>query len=374
MNGKPIELHRRTFLTASLGAGLLCLPTHGRADTLTAADISVYQTAATKVLSLQSVFLIAITKTGNRLVAVGEHGVVVYSDDEGVSWTQAAVPVDVTLTCVAFATASMGWAAGHYGVVLATVDGGKTWHIQLNGLQVNQLALAAAQAAAANPPATANPSPALALALKRATLFEANGPDKPFLCIVVLSPEKLIVLGAYRMAMMTTDGGKTWSDWSLHIYDRLSHDLYGATMIGQDIYIACETGLVFCSTDGGNSFPQVAKPAAVTLFGVIGAADGSIIVYGVAGNCFRSTDKGSSWALIDLGTQDDLVASRALNSGAILIASEAGGLFVSQDNGASFTAAPNFPRMSVADFQPVSADHSLIVVGAAGSTQVPLAI
>ena len=372
MRCKPIELHRRTLLTASLGAGLLGLPVPGQAETLTAADISVFQTAAVKVASLQSVFLIAITKTGNRLVAVGEHGVVVYSDDQGVSWTQAAVPVDVTLTCVAFATDLVGWAAGHYGVILGTVDGGKTWHVQLNGLQVNQLALAEAQAAAANPPA-ANPSPALALALKRASFFATLGPDKPFLCMVVLGPQKLLVLGAYRMAMMTTDGGKTWSDWSLHIYDRLSHDLYGVTTVGQDIYIACETGLVFCSTDGGNSFPQVTSPAAVTLFGVIGGADGSVIVYGVAGHCYRSTDKGASWTAVNLGTQDDLVAARALSAEAILIASEAGGLFVSRDNGASFTAVPNFPRMSVADFQPVS-DRSLIVVGAAGSTQVPLAI
>jgi photosystem II stability/assembly factor-like uncharacterized protein len=372
MNCKPIELHRRTFLTASLGAGLLGLPALGQADTLTAADISVFQTAAVKVASLHSVFLIAITKAGNRLVAVGEHGVVVYSDDAGVSWTQAAVPVDVTLTCVAFATDLLGWAAGHYGVILGTVDGGKTWHVQLNGLQVNQLALADAQAVAANPPSTSNPSPALALALKRASFFESLGPDKPFLCIVVLGPQKLLVLGAYSMAMMTTDGGKTWADWSLHIYDRLSHDLYGVTMIGQDIYIACETGLVFCSTDGGDSFPQVASPASATLFGVIGAADGSVIVYGVAGHCYRSTDKGASWTAIDLGTQDDLVASRALSAEAILIASETGGLFVSRDNGASFSAVPNFPRMSVADFQPVS-DRSLIVVGAAGSTLVPLA-
>jgi photosystem II stability/assembly factor-like uncharacterized protein len=373
MNRKPIELHRRTFLTASLGAGLLGLPAPGQADTLTAADISVFQTPAVKVASLHSVFLIAITRTGTRLVAVGEHGVVVYSDDAGVSWTQAAVPVDVTLTCVAFATDLVGWAAGHYGVILGTVDGGKTWHVQLNGLQVNQLALADAQAVAANPPA-ANPSPALTLALKRASFFDTLGPDKPFLCMVVLGPQKLLVLGAYRMAMMTTDGGKTWADWSLHMYDRLSHDLYGVSVIGQDIYIACETGLVFRSTDGGEIFPQVASPANATLFGVIGGADGSVIVYGVAGNCYRSTDQGRSWTAVTLGTQDDLVAARALSAGAILMASEAGGLFVSRDNGASFTAVPGFPHMSVADFQPVSSDRSLIVVGAAGSTQVPLAI
>ena len=42
--------------------------------------------------------LMGIARAGNRLVAVGEHGVVALSDDNGLSWRHAAeVPVDARL-------------------------------------------------------------------------------------------------------------------------------------------------------------------------------------------------------------------------------------------------------------------------------------
>ena len=46
--------------------------------------------------------LLDITRVGNRLVAVGAHGHVVYSDDSGQSWIQAKTPSSVTLTSVYF--------------------------------------------------------------------------------------------------------------------------------------------------------------------------------------------------------------------------------------------------------------------------------
>lgn len=307
------------------------------------------------------VFLTGITTAGRRLIGVGEHGVILYSDNGGDNWIQAQVPVDATLTSIAFATPEIGWAAGHYGVVLKTTDGGQSWRMQMNGLRVNGLAAAAAAAAAAAPP-PANASPAIALATKRAALFTADGPDKPFLSLLVLGPEDVMAFGAYRMAIRTNDGGKTWTDMSLAIYDRLSHDLYDCALVGQDIYLACETGLVFRSTDNGTTFPQVTPPVPATLFGVMGAADGSVIVYGVAGNCLRSTDHGNSWVPVALNTQDNLVASRRLPSGGILLAGESGELYKSSDNGASFTAARNMPQIMISDFE-ISQDSRIIFAG-----------
>src|SRR5690554_5819590 len=58
------------------------------------------------------------TRAGDRIVAVGERGHVIYSDDEGQTWTQAQVPVSVTLNAVDFGSDSSGWVVGHSGVVL----------------------------------------------------------------------------------------------------------------------------------------------------------------------------------------------------------------------------------------------------------------
>jgi len=121
---RQMNLHRRGLLSgaASLVIAGFSLPFRAIAA-LT--GIPALDTPAIMVKAPTKVLLVAITRApDNRLVAVGEHGVAIYSDDNGTSWTQASVPVNVTLTCVSFATAKIGWAAGHYGVVLNTQDGG----------------------------------------------------------------------------------------------------------------------------------------------------------------------------------------------------------------------------------------------------------
>lgn len=69
------------------------------------------------------------------LVAVGEFGLIVRSDDQGASWVQSPSPTSVMLTAVSFADDPNGWAMGHDGVILATSDCGASWAMQFNGKQ-----------------------------------------------------------------------------------------------------------------------------------------------------------------------------------------------------------------------------------------------
>jgi len=341
------------------------LPERAFASHLT--GVYVLDTPAITVRQPAKVVLEAVTRTADGLVAVGEHGVIIHSEDNGTTWRQSSVPVDVTLTCIAFATPRIGWCAGHFGAILHTADGGLTWQTQLNGITANQLTLAAAQAAQTDH-AT---SPGAPYAIRRANVFMRGGPNKPFLSIIVISPRKAIVFGAFRMTMMTNDGGETWSDLSLSIGDRLSHNLYAAVTTGADIYVAGEAGEVFRSSDGGNTFPAVTSPAPVTFFGALAAKDGGVLVFGVAGNLFRSKDHGSTWQNINLNTQDDLTAGLVLNSGNIIVATEAGLLQVSKDNGASFTAVHGGPPMAIFDIAE-SADGHIIFVGDSGAVKISL--
>ena len=57
--------------------------------------------------------LLAVAPAGPRLVAVGDYGVILLSDDAGATWRQAAaVATRNMLTAVAFADAKRGWAVG----------------------------------------------------------------------------------------------------------------------------------------------------------------------------------------------------------------------------------------------------------------------
>jgi photosystem II stability/assembly factor-like uncharacterized protein len=61
---------------------------------------------------------------------VGEFGIVMASDDGGQSWHQQPSAVDTTLFGVHFADTRRGWAVGSDAVIARTEDGGATWRTQ----------------------------------------------------------------------------------------------------------------------------------------------------------------------------------------------------------------------------------------------------
>ncbi|MEE4192756.1 MAG: YCF48-related protein, partial [Halieaceae bacterium] len=82
--------------------------------------------------------LLDMTQAGARLLAVGERGLIVYSDDQGRSWQQARVPVSETITAISFPTDDHGWAVGHGGVILHSGDAGESWQLQFDGNDANR--------------------------------------------------------------------------------------------------------------------------------------------------------------------------------------------------------------------------------------------
>src|SRR5262245_35272257 len=106
----------------ALGGGAFAQSTP-EVDTNDAAN----EAALIKPLASSSL-LLDLAAAGKRLVAVGERGHVLLSDDEGATWRQAkSVPTRTMLTAVYFADDEYGWAVGHDETILNTVDGGETW-------------------------------------------------------------------------------------------------------------------------------------------------------------------------------------------------------------------------------------------------------
>ena len=83
--------------------------------------------AAKSVLASQSL-INAMDKIDNRIYAVGEHGLILYSDDFGDSWVQAeSVPYSSTLTDISCSSKKSCWVTGHDATILHSNDYGKTW-------------------------------------------------------------------------------------------------------------------------------------------------------------------------------------------------------------------------------------------------------
>src|SRR5471032_3129385 len=122
-----MNMIKSMLILASLYAVLAAHPGFAQSASAPAATLLAIRAAHVWDDPAHSLLLDA-TYAGSRIVTVGEHGIVLLSDDDGATYRQAsAVPASATLTAVHFANARDGWAVGHWGEILATTDGGEHW-------------------------------------------------------------------------------------------------------------------------------------------------------------------------------------------------------------------------------------------------------
>ena len=276
-----------------------------------AAQSALDRPAAT-VRSPERSVLLGAALAGNRIVAVGERGVVVLSDDGGRQWTQAPLATSVTLTAVRFVDAKRGWVIGHGSIVLATQDGGSRWTRQLDGRRAAQIVLEAARASGD------------AKRIAEAERLVADGPDKPLLDLVI-DPKRVLVVGAYGLALASLDGGQSWTSWTARLPNPKGLHLYAARQRGETLLLAGEQGLVLISQDGGQTFRRVETPYKGSFFAaelIAGSAD--ILLAGLRGNVIRSRDGGANWTPITSPAPVSITATAIDAQGQVLAANQAG--------------------------------------------------
>lgn len=341
---------------AVLGAAAILMAAPARAEP------DVLERPATRTAKAATSVMLGIAQAGPRLVALGERGIVVYSDDAGVSWRQSEVPVSVSLVGARFTTSRDGWAVGHSGVLLRTSDGGQTWRKQLDGKAAAALVLAAVKAGRVAPGADA------ARLLADAERLQAEGPSKPFLDINFFDQRHGLLVGAFGLLFATDDGGATWRAALDRLDNPQGKHLYALAIDGERCVIAGEQGAVFLSTDGGRTFATVTTPYAGTYFGAL-APGPRTVLFGMRGNVYWSD--GGAWQKSEIGTEHSLTAGTRLKDGSLLLTDETGQLFRSGDGGkrfASMRGGPATPLTGVAQ----AGDGNVVVSGVRGVTRIAL--
>jgi len=309
-----------------------------------------------------SAVMLAVTRADKRLVAVGERGTILLSDDNGVTWRQVKTPVSVSLTNANFPTARLGWAVGHSGVVLNSADGGETWTKQLDGKQAAQRVLDAAKAGS---------SSGAAQKLAEAERFVADGPDKPFFDVHFADERNGLIVGAYGLILATQDGGKSWRALLDRIENPKGKHLYSIYAAGADILIAGEQGALFASNDNGNHFAALKTPYEGTYFGATASGTGQWYAFGLRGNVYCSADAGRSWQKLDSGAPNTLTAGKRLADGTIALTDEGGRLLLGRD---CKQALQPLPLANPSPFTGVAqaSDGTLILSGARGMARAAL--
>lgn len=217
--------------------------------------------------------LLSSTRAGKRIVAVGDHGVILLSDDDGKTHRQARqVPVDVTLTSVSFSDDQHGWAVGHWGVVLQTGDGGETWRVQRTDSHV----------------------------------------DRPLFAVHFFDANHGVAVGLWSLVLVTADGGVHWQTVDLPPPEggqRADLNLLGlfADARGR-VFAPAERGMVLRSEDRGLHWSYLHTGYKGSFWTGAAAPNGTLLVGGLRGSLYRSVDDGLSWQRIETHSQSSVTA------------------------------------------------------------------
>lgn len=264
--------------------------------------------------------LMDVTHAGERLVAVGWRGHIIYSDDQGRTWLQANSPVDIDLTAVTFSSAQQGWAVGHGGVILHTTDAGLTWVKQLDGRDSGPLMLAYYEQR------LKEGAPDAEKYIEDVRLNTEGGAEQPWLDALFLDDLHGYVVGTFNQIMYTADGGRSWTPQLDLVDNPESLHLNAITRQGNTLYIASERGTIFRKTPTDEHFVPLSTGYNGTLFNVI--ADGKrIFALGLRGTLLRSDDDGVTWIKVDTDADTALTSGLFLEDGSVLVTSQAGQLF-----------------------------------------------
>lgn len=268
--------------------------------------------------------LLAAARAGDRLVAVGERGHILLSDDNGRNWRQVPVPVDSALTGVSFVDARTGWAVGHDAVILHTADGGESWTLQ-------------------------HADPAL---------------EQPLLDVLFADARHGAAVGAYGLYLETADGGASWSPRKIGEEDFHINAIIAPTP--QTRLAVGEFGSIAFSPDAGASWTALPSPYEGSFFDALALGPETFLVFGLQGHVFRSEDAGQSWSEIATGTTAGLMGGTRLADGRIILVGAQGFVLTSRDDGRSFTTERRADRVALADLIQ-AADGSVIFLGEAGA-------
>ena len=350
-------LRRRQMLLAGAGLGLQAVLSCAASQAVAAMPGPLRQPAGMTARAARGM-LTRVVRAGDRLVAMGERGLVVLSDDGGKQWRQARVPVSVTLTSASFADARQGWMTGHSGVVLHTTDGGESWTLQTDGVALAKAALAQAQAL----PDTAA---GRERSIQQAQRLVGEGADKPLLSICFADAQHGMAVGAYGLAATTGDGGKTWVPCVERLPNPQSLHLYAVVHNGKTWLVAGEQGVLMRSSDDGASFEPLASPFKRSFFAATATRNGGFVLAGLLGSACRIEPEGAAVAAIALPAPFTILSCTELRDGRVMLLAQGGRLLVSSDGGAHFTEQQP-PRRELLTSLAEAADGGLVATSLGG--------
>lgn len=285
---------------------------------------------------LRGTIYIDLARAGDRVVAVGDRGHIIYSDDDGRTWRQGETPTGVLMTAVCFADAQHGWAVGHDAVVLGTRDGGQTWALQYSD------ELGEAVEDAMDDEDFYDDDDLYAYYDDDDFYDDDMGggavdtSGAPLLDVWCDSRDRAIAVGGYGYMVETTDGGDTWKLRAGDLPDDEGWHLYAIGQLDGEadtLFIAGERGTLYRSRDRGRTWQRLESPYHGTFFGITSSDTRTLLIHGLQGNVWLSRDRGDTWRRVTSGVRTGVNSGTVLPDGTIVLVGNAGAIMTSRDQG-----------------------------------------
>jgi photosystem II stability/assembly factor-like uncharacterized protein len=308
-----------------------------------------------------------VAQAGKRLVAVGQRGHILYSDDAGQNWQQAQVPVSVDLNAVYFPTPELGWAVGNDGVILHSRDAGVTWALQLDGRAIGRLLVEHYSSLASRD----SEDERWAMLVEEGQRLDEQGADKPFLDVWFADEQRGYAVGVFNLIFLTVDGGRTWLPFQDRVDNPQGLHLNAINSTGDALYIVGEQGLLQKWDAILERFIALQTPYQGSFFGVTGKPGGEVLVYGLRGHAYLSRDGGYIWQTLTTDLQVSFTAATQDQQGRYLLFTQAGHKLLAEPGREALQVVPQASQSPVGAAL-LAANGQLILVGARGARALPV--
>ena len=199
----------------------------------------------------------SMEKVGDRIYAVGVHGIIIYTDDEGENWTQAeSVPYQNTLTDISCVTIDLCWVVGHDATIMHSSDRGMSWNVQYEDIDF----------------------------------------DAPLLSIHMYDENEGIAIGAFALSLRTSDGGKSWGylfmdddEFQPHLNYVYGDNQAWRKSAKDEGYAVGELGKYYISDDRGLNWLVIETGYMGSYWSGVKVDEGQSLLFGMSGNITLTT-------------------------------------------------------------------------------------
>ena len=212
--------------------------------------------------------LLAVDRRGSHTIAVGQMGAVLVEDSPGV-WKKYDSGLEHRLLAVSVNSSGLAFAAGEFGTVAKSSDGGHTW-----------TATAPDWAAMADKDTFGTGEP---------TIYAAH----------VSEAGEVTIAGEFGVIMRSSDAGATWR--AVRPIQSKAPTIFAMQIVPKDegnCYAVGQTGELLVSGDGGSTWEERKSVTQANYLGVAAAKGGDVVITGMR-VMMHSRDAGATWNFVN---------------------------------------------------------------------------